>query len=84
MTKQFPAIKSKNGVIVTYKVIANFRDKKISIYIKYNNAPFTKIFISNYRITIKDINNIMFEFDEKELFKFILEENHTGGKIKSN
>ena len=82
MRKEFPTKILDNGVKVTYKVIANFRDSSISIYRRYNDSPYLKSYISTPFLDRTDIINIMFEYNTQELISFILQENVTCGKIK--
>lgn len=80
MTKEFEP--TNFGVTHQYKVVANFRDNKVSIYERYGNKPYSKAYVSTSWISRNDINKIMFEFTNLELRSFILKENFTAGRIR--
>lgn len=82
MTKTFPTLTFENGLQITYKVVANFRNSSITIYQRYGKAPYLKSYVSTPFLDREDIIKIMFEYDARDMRSFILNENLTCGKIR--
>lgn len=80
MTKEFE--RTNYGVEHQYKVVANFRDNKITIFERYGSNPYSKSYVSTFKINRKDIYDIMYKFSTQDLRAFILRENFTAGKIR--
>lgn len=82
MKKVFEPMTLENGVNITFKAIANLRDRKITIYKRYDYTPFTKAFVSTILIKIADIYEIMYLLNTKELASWIMQNSGVAGKLR--